>query len=75
MINSDKNETEWKMENPTHAFREMKLVLQLIQESQIRSETVMSWSLQKKKVHFLATFILSEEIFLTLCFLSQCIVQ
>ena len=37
------------MENPTHSFREMNLVLQLIQESQIKSKTVMSWRSQKKK--------------------------
>ena len=29
-INFSKNETESKMENPTHSFREKKLVLQLI---------------------------------------------
>ena len=29
-INFDKNETELKMENPTHSFRETHLVLQLI---------------------------------------------
>ena len=29
-INFDKNETESKMENPTHNFRERNLVLQLI---------------------------------------------
>ena len=37
------------MENPTHSFRETNLVLQLMQESQIKSKTVMSWSSQKKK--------------------------
>ena len=26
-INFNKNETEWKMENPTHSFREMNLVV------------------------------------------------
>ena len=30
-INFDKNETEQKMENPTHSFRETNLVLQGIQ--------------------------------------------
>ena len=29
-INFNKNETESKMENPTHSFRETNLVLQLI---------------------------------------------
>ena len=40
---------ESKMKNPTHSFIETNLVLQLIEESQIESKTVMSWSLQKKK--------------------------
>ena len=31
--NLNKNETESKMENPTHIYREMNLVLQLIKES------------------------------------------
>ena len=31
------------------SFREVNLVLQLIQESQIKSKTMMSWSLQKGK--------------------------
>ena len=48
-INFNQNETESKMENPTHCFRETNLVLQLIQESQIKSKTVMSWSSLKKK--------------------------
>ena len=42
------------MENLTHDFRETNLVLQLIQESQIKSKTVMSSSSRKKKRgHFL----------------------
>ena len=44
-INFIKNETESKMENLTHSFREMNPVLQLIWESQIKSETVISWSM------------------------------
>ena len=40
---------ELNIENPTHSFREMNLVLQLIQESQIKNKTVMSWRSQKKK--------------------------
>ena len=48
-INFYKNETESKMGNPTHSFREMNLVLQLIYESQIKSKTVMSWISRKKK--------------------------
>ena len=34
-----KNETETKMENSTHTFKERNLVLQLILESQIKSKT------------------------------------
>ena len=37
------------MENPKHSFTETNLVLQLIWESQIKNETVMSWSSQKKQ--------------------------
>ena len=48
-INFNKNETESKTENPTRTFRVTNLILQLIQESQIKSKTVMSWSWQNKK--------------------------
>ena len=41
------NKTEWKMKNPTHALGETNLHQKL--ESQIKSKTVMSWSLRKKK--------------------------
>ena len=37
------------MENPTHSFREANLVIQLIQEWQIKSKIVISWSSRKKK--------------------------
>ena len=47
-INFNKNDTESKMENPTHNFREKNLVLHLIQQSQIKSKTVMSLSPRKK---------------------------
>ena len=73
-INFNKNETESKIENPTHSFRETNLVLQLIEESQIKSKTIMSWSSQKKKESIFAQFILSEEKCLNICELSQCIV-
>ena len=36
-LNFNKNETKSKMENPTNIFRETSLVLQLIEESQIKS--------------------------------------
>ena len=41
-INFNKNETESKMENPTYSFRERNLVLQLIQESQIKSKILLT---------------------------------
>ena len=44
------------MENRTHSFRETKLMLQLIEQSQIKSKTVMSWSLQKKEEDIFCTF-------------------
>ena len=64
-INFNRNETESKMENPTHSFREKKLVLQLIKESQIKSKTVMSLELAKEK----------RGNFFSICVLSQCIVH
>ena len=48
-INFNKNQTESKMENPTNSFRKTSLVLQLMQESPIKSKTVMSWSSRKRK--------------------------
>ena len=68
----NKNETESKMENATHSFRETNLLLQLIQKSQIKSETVMSWSSRKKKwKHFLyRLFCPTQTLFQHLCFFS-----
>ena len=48
-INFHKNKTELKMENLKHIFREMNLMLQLVQELWIKSKTAMSWILEKKK--------------------------
>ena len=48
-VNFNKNEKQSKMVNPTHCFREKNLLLELIQELQIKSKTVMSWSSRKKK--------------------------
>ena len=74
-INFNKNETESKMEHPTHSFRETNLKLQLILKSQVKSKTVMSWSsLRKKEGIFCTVYILSEETFSNICVLSQCIV-
>ena len=66
--------SESKMENPTHSFRETNLVLQFIEELQIKSKTVMSWSSRKKKRVFFAPFILPKGMFFNICILSQCIV-
>ena len=49
----------------------MNLVLQLIEESQIKSQTVMSWSLQKKKEGIFVLFILAKGIFFNIYVLSQ----
>ena len=49
IINFNKNETESKIENPTHRFRETNLVHQIIYNLQIKTNTVMSWSSQNKK--------------------------
>ena len=62
-INFNKNETELKMENPTHCFRETNLVLQLVKEPRTKSKTVMSWTSLKKKDCIFLMFILSEGIF------------
>ena len=52
------------MKNPTSSFGETNLELHLIEESQIKSTTVMSWSSRQKKRAFFITFILSEGKFL-----------
>ena len=74
-INFNKNDMELKLENPTHSFRENDLVLQLIQESQIKSKTVIKWSLQKNKDDIFVQLILSKDFFFFfLCFISMYIV-
>ena len=64
-MNFNKNETESKLENPTHRSREINLVLQLVLKLQIKSTAMMSWSSQKKRVHFLQHLFCLKEIFLT----------
>ena len=66
-INFNTNETESKMENPTHSIRETNRLLQLIQELQLKSKTVMSWSSRIKKEGIYCLFC-PKEIFLTFTF-------
>ena len=61
------------MENPTHSFREINLVLQLIYESQIKSKTVMSWSSRKKKRGHFCTGYFFRRKFFNIFVLSHCI--
>ena len=57
-----------KMENSTNSFREMNLVLQLIQKSQIKSKTDDLELAKEKRGHFLYRLVCSERIFLTFAF-------
>ena len=60
------------MENPTHIFRETNLVLQLIQELQIKSRAVMSQISQKKEEEIFRTvYFVQREFFEGLCFISM----
>ena len=63
------------MQNCTHRFREMNLVLQRIQESQIKNKTVMIWSLQKKKKGIFCTiYFVQKNFFDIFCFISMYVV-
>ena len=63
------------MENSSHSLKETNFVLQLIQESQIKSKTLISWSSwQTKKRAFFVPFILFEENFFKICVLLQRVV-
>ena len=62
-----KNETESKMENSTHTFQEMNLLLQLILESRIKSETELELA-KEIRVQFLYHLLCPKEIFLTYVF-------
>ena len=75
-INFNKSVMERKVENHTHSFRETNLVFQLILESQIKSNTLISWSSRKKKRVFFVSFVLSEGNCLNIfvCIFSKCIV-
>ena len=56
---------KWKI---PHSFRETILVPQPMEESQIKSKTVLSWSLRKKKRHFLYRLFCPKAIFLRFVF-------
>ena len=71
--NFDKNETESKIKNPTHCFRDMNLAVQLKKESNMKNKTVMSWSFQKKKYGIFCAVYFAEGNFFNIRFLSQCI--
>ena len=62
------------MENTTHSFRETKLLFQLIQESTVKSKTVMSWSSRKKKEgHFFTVYFVRRKFIWHLCLDRKCI--
>ena len=61
------------MVNPTGTFREMNLVVQLIQ-LQIKSKIGELELAKEENSAFFVTFILSEENFCSICVLPQCIV-
>ena len=69
-INFSKNETESKMENPTHSFREANLVLQFIQESQFKNQNCDELELAKEKTghFFLYRLFCTKKILLTFVF-------
>ena len=61
------------MENPIYIFREMDGVIQLIEESQIKSKPLMNWSSRKKEGIFCTVYFVGRKFF-NICVLSQCIV-
>ena len=71
-INFNKNEAKSKMGKSTQSCTEKIILLQLIQESQIKCKTVMSWISRKKKRAIFVTLILSEGNVFNICVLSQC---
>ena len=67
-INFNKNETESKMENPTHSFRETNLVLQLIYEFQIKNKTDELELAKEKQDIFYIVYFVRRNFFLTFVF-------
>ena len=67
-MNLNKNKTESKMEKPTHTFSETNLVLQLIQESQIKVKLWWVRAREWKKSAFFYRLYYPKEVFLTFVF-------
>ena len=71
-INFNKNETESKMENPKHSFRETNLVLQLIiKNCKLKVKLWWAGSRERKKRAFFVPLILSRGNFFDICILPQ----
>ena len=59
------------MENPTQDFRETNIVLQLEEESRMKSKTVMSWSPREKSAFSYKVYVVRRTFFQHLCFISM----
>ena len=63
-VNFNKNETELKMENPTHCFREANLVSAHIRITSLKFKVKLWWvGAREKKGHFLDSLFCPKEIF------------
>ena len=71
-ININKNETESKIENPTHSFGETKLGFSSYKNRKLKVKLQWVRAREKKREHFVS-FILSEGNIFNICNLSQCI--
>ena len=72
--NFNKNETESKMENPTHSFRETNLCFSSYKNRKLKVKLWWVGARDRKKKRFLVTFVMSKGIFFNIGVLSQCIV-
>ena len=73
LLNRDKNFNNGLENGKSHTqFQRDELVLQLIQELQIKSKTVMSW--KEKRGHFFPVYFVRRNIF-KICVSSQCILN
>ena len=62
-INFNKNETEWKMKNPTHSFRKNNLVLQCKQSYKLKVKLWCVGARERKKGAFLYRLFCPKGIF------------